>query len=91
MKAEKVIERVRYFESHLHVAESSREVTARLLALLEVAPFGGKQVHDANIIAAMQVYDVSRLFTFNAVDFERFSTLVKVLMLEDVAKELQTK
>lgn len=32
----------------------------------------GKQVHDARIVAAMNVYQITKLLTFNTKDFRRF-------------------
>ena len=32
----------------------------------------GKQVHDARIVAAMNVHQITKLLTFNAKDFKRF-------------------
>jgi predicted nucleic acid-binding protein len=83
-----IIERVRYFQAHFQVADEGPAVTERLLALVEVIPMGGKQVHDANIIAAMQVYAVPNLLTYNVVDFSRFSAYVTILTLQDVVREL---
>ena len=42
-----------------------------------VASFGvrGKQVHDARIVAAMQVHGISHILTFNTKDFLRYQTL----------------
>src|SRR5436309_376299 len=42
---------VRTFQSLFHVAEDGPAVTAHLLNLLASFPTGGKQVHDANIVA----------------------------------------
>ena len=41
-------------------------------------PIGGKQVHDANIVATMLVYGIPCLLTHNARDFERFGDMVTV-------------
>jgi predicted nucleic acid-binding protein len=41
-------------------------------------PIGGKQVHDANIVATMLVYGIPCLLTHNAKDFERFGDIVTV-------------
>ncbi|MBS1794304.1 MAG: type II toxin-antitoxin system VapC family toxin [Acidobacteria bacterium] len=38
----------------------------------------GKQVHDTRIVAAMNVYQITRLLTFNAADFRRFSNIVLI-------------
>ena len=91
MPAKTVVERVRYFESRFRVAEDNAQVTARLLALLETIPLGGKQVHDANIVATMQAYGISRLLTHNTADFRRFSALITVLSLDDVKHEPGTE
>jgi len=53
-----LIERVRFFENHLHVAEDGPAVTEKLLAVLGQVSIAGKQVHDANIVATMQVYGI---------------------------------
>ena len=38
----------------------------------------GKQVHDARIVAAMNVHGIKNLLTFNADDFKRFSGITVV-------------
>ena len=40
--------------------------------------FGGRQVHDANIVATMLAHRETRLLTFNVGDFERFAALIDV-------------
>ena len=56
-------------------------VTAKLLDLLLQFPSGGKQVHDANIVATMLVHGVPKLLTHNTADFARFSSVIEVLPL----------
>ena len=68
-------EQIRYFEQHLNVAEDSARITFFLLSLMEQVKIGGKQVHDANIVATMQAYQIPYLLTANIGDFKRFSTL----------------
>jgi predicted nucleic acid-binding protein len=53
------------------VLEDGPEVTTWLLALLQEIPAGGRQIHDANIIATMLAYGELRLLTFNVADFRR--------------------
>ncbi|WP_414542430.1 type II toxin-antitoxin system VapC family toxin [Nostoc sp. CCY0012] len=77
-----VIERVRFFQTQFRVAEDSPEVTEKLLSLMEEIPIGGKQVHDANIVATMLVYDIPQLLTHNTGDFTRFSNLISVSPLQ---------
>jgi len=79
-----IVERVRYLQAHFWVADDTLVVTERLLSLLQTIPVGGKQVHDANIVATMQAYGIGHLLTLNVVDFTRFSSLITVLTLEDV-------
>lgn len=71
-------ERVRHYETRFRVAEDSPAVTERLLQLMQQIPIGGKQVHDANIVATMLVHGVPRLLTANAGDFRRFSHLITI-------------
>ena len=60
-----VIERVRYREERFQVADDTAAVTGQLIKLLAEFTFGGKQVHDANIVATMLAYDVPCLLTHN--------------------------
>lgn len=48
------------FQAHFIIAEDDAVITANLLGLLTSIPIGGKQVHDANIVATMQRYGVHR-------------------------------
>jgi predicted nucleic acid-binding protein len=79
-----VVQRVRYFERRFKIAEESPVVTANLLNLLETVSIGGKQIHDANIVATMQVYQITQLLTFNTVDFVRFTPLISLYQAADV-------
>ena len=78
-----IIERVRFFETHFRIAEDNFLVTERLLSLLEQIPIGGNQVHDANIVATMQVYEIHHLLTHNVSDFNRFSGIITILPLKE--------
>lgn len=74
-------ERVRYFQQQFHIAEDGSGVTTRLLDLVEMIPIGGKQIHDANIVATMQSYGVGALLTNNVKDFARFAHLITIVPL----------
>lgn len=74
---------VRYFASYFRLVEDNLLVTERLLALMEEIPSGGRQVHDANIVATMLVYGIPQLLTHNTGDFARFSGLITVLPLQN--------
>jgi predicted nucleic acid-binding protein len=53
-----VIERVRYLEQRFLVADDTAAITNQLLELMGNYPIGGKQVHDANIVATMLTYGI---------------------------------
>ena len=66
------------FQSQFRIAEDGMTVTYNLLTLLLSIPFGGKQVHDANIVATMQSHGLRRLLTHNVADFARFGSLIQI-------------
>lgn len=70
--------RVHTLIPYFQVADENVEVTSRFLELLESFSIGGKQVHDANIVATMQVYRIPRLITLNVADFRRFSGQITI-------------
>jgi len=73
------------FQDRFHIAEDGPAVTAGLLALLGAIPMGGKQIHDANIVATMLASGLRRLLTHNVDDFRRFSATVEIIPLEPEA------
>jgi len=76
-----VAEAVRRLTQLFSVADETDAVTAHLIRLIEILPMGGAIIHDANIVASMQAYDVERLLTHNGGDFARFSALITVVPL----------
>ena len=72
---------VRHFDGRFHVAEDGPDVTSHLLTLLAQIPVGGRQIHDANIVATMQAHGIPRLLTHNTDDFARYAGLITVLPL----------
>ena len=72
-----VVERLRYFEAHFEIADDTAAVTAHLLRLMSELAIGGKQVHDANIVATMLAYGIPELLTHNAADFRRFGDRIR--------------
>lgn len=73
--------RVSGFQRAFRIADEDAAVTASLLALLREVPCGGKQVHDANLVATMLVHGIDRLLTHNTEDFRRFEPWIEVLPL----------
>jgi predicted nucleic acid-binding protein len=61
--------------------EEDARVTDRLLRLIDDVECGGKQVHDANIVATMLVNGVGTVITMNVGDFERFASYVSIVRL----------
>jgi predicted nucleic acid-binding protein len=61
------------------VLEDGPAVWNQFLELCRRFAFGGRQVHDANVVATMLAHGESRLLTFNESDFLRFSTVIEVL------------
>ncbi len=61
------------------VLEDGQLVWDKFRMLGQSADFGGKQVHDANIVATMLAYGETRLLTFNAADFRRFGSLIEII------------
>ena len=73
-----VLEQVAQFLSRFNVADDTAETAKQLLKLMGAYDIGGKQVHDANIVATMLSYNIPSLLTHNARDFQRFSDVVKI-------------
>jgi predicted nucleic acid-binding protein len=73
-----VLEQIGQFTERFEVADDTSAVTERLLQLLANYKLGGKQVHDANIVATMQAYGIPALLTHNTKDFERFGEVIRI-------------
>ncbi|MCF6264395.1 MAG: hypothetical protein L3J24_12525 [Xanthomonadales bacterium] len=73
-----VIKRVMYLEERFQVADDTAAVTGQLIKLMEGFKIGGKQVHDANIVASMLAYDIPCLLTHNIKDFQRFGEAIRI-------------
>lgn len=76
-----LVAEIRFFSTRFRVAEDSPQVTERLLTLMEQIPIGGRQVHDANIVATMLVNGINQILTNNVADFNRFAQVITVLPL----------
>ena len=61
------------------VLEDGPVVTDRLVSLCRHFPVGGRQIHDANIVATMLAYGERRLLTFNAADFRRYADRIDLV------------
>ena len=63
------------------ILEDGQAVMDTLASLCREVPIGGKQVHDANIVATMLAHGERRLLTFNVKDFRRFGQRVELVAL----------
>ena len=79
-----VAAQVRLFELTYRIADENSRVTAALCTLMDTISMGGKQIHDANIVATMQVYGILHLLTLNPVDFNRFAKQITIISPIDV-------
>lgn len=61
------------------ILPEGEETASRLCEILATVRAIGKQVHDANIVATMLVHGIPHLFTYNVVDFERYTDLITVV------------
>lgn len=82
LPAATVADRIQALIPRLHVAEETLAVHSKLLELMKAHPMGGKQVHDANIVASMLAYGVPTIFTLNPGDFARFSSRIEILTVD---------
>lgn len=65
------------------VFEENEKVTKILKNLIEKHNLSGKKIHDANIVATMQAYNITKLFTNNVKDFERYTDIIEIVPLID--------
>lgn len=73
-----VLEQIEQFIERFQVADDTAVVTGQLVKLMRDFKIGGKQVHDANIVATMQAHGVPALLTHNTKDFERFGDAIRI-------------
>lgn len=70
--------RARFFEDRLRLLPDNLAVHEEWRRLLVSYNVSGVQVHDARLVAAMQVHDVKRILTFNNKDFARYTDIEAV-------------
>jgi len=61
------------------VLEDGPAVTESLVALCRDVDVGGRQIHDANIVATMLTHGERRLLTFNTADYRRYGDRIELL------------
>ena len=79
MAREDALDDVERLVDTFEVLEDGPVVTDWLVSLCREVSVGGRQFHDANIVATMLAYGERRLLTFNAVDFRRYGDRIELL------------
>ncbi len=72
---------VHAFRGRTSLLAEDAKVSDRLLALLDDVECGGKQIHDANVVATMLVHGIDTIVTINTRDFTRFGHQVRLVGL----------
>ena len=72
---------VHRLSSALEVLEGGSRVMDVLVELCGAVQVGGKQVHDANIVATMLAHGERRLLTLNTSDFRRYGGRIELVPL----------
>ena len=72
---------VHAFRGRTSLLAEDGKVADRLLALLDDVACGGKQIHDANVVATMLAHGIDTIVTINTGDFARFGRHVSLIGL----------
>ena len=67
------------FLQTFEILEDGPQVTDTLIQLCRETPIGGRQIHDANIVATMLAHGESQLLTYNSADFQRFTDRIQIV------------
>jgi predicted nucleic acid-binding protein len=73
LSPEQADHRAKVLEEKLRLLPDSLAVRQQWRKLIVTHHVRGVQVHDARLVAAMDIHDVRRILTFNDTDFLRFS------------------
>ncbi|MBE0705525.1 MAG: PIN domain-containing protein, partial [Afipia sp.] len=81
LAGEQAERQVHLIERMFVVADETKSVTDHLMELIRDYPTGGKQIHDANIVATMLAFDIDTLLTLNEADLKRFAGIIMLRTL----------
>ncbi len=73
MKPDAVDGEMNRLRSLFHLPEGATGIADGWQRLVQKHQISGKQVHDAHLVAAMQVYWLQKILTFDGNDFTRYS------------------
>lgn len=81
LKPADAVGNVRAVRERATLLDEDSRVAGRLVSLLGDVECGGKQVHDANVVATMLVHGIATVVTMNTDDFARFAGFVSLVRL----------
>ena len=81
LPVEQVVIQYRNIKALCKVCDENEETTASLIALITRYSIGGKQIHDANIVATMLQNNITTLYTLNVDDMKRFDDQISIVTL----------
>ena len=76
---EQILADVNRMLTDFEILEDSLAVTETLITLIRDVPVGGRQIHDANIVATMLTHGERQLLTFNTADFRRYGDRIELI------------
>ena len=76
---QEALDDVERLAASLRIVEDGPRVAEILVALCREVPVGGRQIHDANIVATMLAYGETQLLTFNTADFRRYEDRIEII------------
>ena len=76
---EDVLDDVSRLIGSFEILEDGPVVTESLVGLCREIPAGGRQIHDANIVATMLAHGERRLLTLNVSDFRRYGGRIELV------------
>ena len=79
LTTEEALEEIDWLISQFDILEDVPEVTQWLIHLITAVSVGGRQIHDANIVATMLAHGERRLLTFNTSDFRRYGDRIELM------------
>lgn len=81
LSRETALGNVEKLAARMRFLDEDQRVAASLQSILRRTECSGRQIHDANLVAVAERYEVARLVTANAGDFVRFRAYLKTLEL----------
>ena len=87
LSREEILQEASNLLNYFEVLEDGTLVSETLIALCREVPVGGRQIHDANIVATMLAHGERSLLTLNISDFRRFSARIEILEVDKYQSE----